>query len=57
MWDNAGVNNHLDLLVPSICQVGQSPHCVYQDLEVAKKEKIHMNTFCFLFKLDSTGII
>lgn len=39
MRDDARVDDHLDLLVPGVCQIGQSPHCVYQDLETAKKKK------------------
>lgn len=31
-WDDSGVNDHLDLFVAPICQVGQSPNCVYEDL-------------------------
>lgn len=38
MWDDARVDDHLDLLVSSICQIRQSPHCVYQDLEEAKSK-------------------
>lgn len=38
MRDDARVDDHLDLLVPSVRQIGQSPHCVYQDLEAAKKK-------------------
>lgn len=36
MGDNAGVNDHLYLLVPSIGQVRQSPHSVDQDLQEEK---------------------
>lgn len=31
-WDDSRVNDHLDLLVAPIRQVGQSPDCVYEDL-------------------------
>lgn len=27
--NNSRINDHLDLLVASVCQIGQSPHCVY----------------------------
>lgn len=47
MRDDAGVNNHLDLLVPCVRQVRQSPHGVYQDLEGAKHQEILMNTLAF----------
>lgn len=46
MRDDAGVDDHLDLLVAGVCQVGQSPHCVYQNLETAKKNNEEMNIFC-----------
>ena len=35
--DDHRVDDHLDLLIPGVRQVGQSPHCVYQDLEAEKK--------------------
>lgn len=38
--DDARVDDHLYLLIPSISQIRQSPHCVYQDLETAKKTKL-----------------
>lgn len=37
MWDDAGVDDHLYLLVPSIGQIRQSPHRVHQDLQETKK--------------------
>lgn len=30
--NNARVNDHLDLLIASISQIRQSPHCVHKDL-------------------------
>lgn len=39
MWDDAGVDDHLDLLVPGIGQVRQSPDRVDQDLPDTKKKK------------------
>lgn len=30
--NHSRVNDHLNLLVAPVCQVGQSPHRVYQDL-------------------------
>lgn len=39
MWDDAGVNDHLYLLVPCIGQVRQSPHRVDQDLQETKKSR------------------
>ena len=46
MRDDTGVNDHLDLLVPSVRQIRQSPHRVYQDLKVAKRknEWIHFSS-------------
>lgn len=26
------INDHLDLLIAPVRQIGQSPHCVYEDL-------------------------
>lgn len=31
-WNNSRINDHLDLLVAPVRQIGQSPHCVYKDL-------------------------
>ncbi len=28
-WNDSRINNHLDLLVAPVRQIGQSPHCVY----------------------------
>lgn len=39
MRDNARVDDHLDLLIPSVRQIRQSPHGVYQDLEAADKKR------------------
>lgn len=33
--DDTWVYYHLNLFVTSICQIRQSPHCVYQNLEEA----------------------
>lgn len=44
--DNARVYDHLYLLIPSISQIRQSPHCVYQDLETAKKTKLIFFAVC-----------
>lgn len=40
MWDNAGVDDHLYLLVPSIGQIRQSPHRVDQDLQETKNNRL-----------------
>lgn len=34
-WNDPRIYNHLDLLVASIRQIRQSPHCVYEDLKPA----------------------
>lgn len=28
-WNDSRINDHLDLLVAPVRQIGQSPHCVY----------------------------
>lgn len=47
MRDDAGVDDHLDLLIPSVRQVGQSPHGVYKDLPAAntRNQWIHSPTW------------
>lgn len=40
MWDDAGVDDHLYLLVPSIGQIRQSPHRVDQDLQETKNNRL-----------------
>lgn len=31
-WNDSGIDDHLDLLVAPVRQIGQRPHCVYEDL-------------------------
>lgn len=38
--DDAGVDDHLDLLVARVRQVGQGPHSVHQDLEPKQAESV-----------------
>lgn len=40
MWDDARVDDHLYLLVPSVSQIGQSPHRVDQDLQGTKNNRL-----------------
>lgn len=35
--NHSRVNDHLDLFITSVCQVGQSPNRVYQDLNTHTK--------------------
>lgn len=41
-WNNSRVDDHLDLLVASVRQIRQSPHCVYEDLDNATVTQLNI---------------
>lgn len=62
-WDKEGddtwVYYHLNLLVTSICQIRQSPHCVYQNLEKERDFSILKEThfLSFVIQLSDWSVV